>query len=417
MKRVLILAYDFPPFNSIGGQRPYSWYRYFKEFDIEPIVVTRHWDIDIKGPEDCYLPSDCRNVTTEETEYGTIIRAPFTPLLRDNLIKEKGKILSVLRKGLTVWQMMTEHSLPSSDARNSIYLAAKNYLKENKVDAIVATGEPFILFTHAYRLSKEFKTPWIADYRDGWSTNYHMSESRLQRWIQQRIHLPIEQKMVATAALITTAAPSFAKEISVLLEGKKVDVIYNGFFEEKFKDLKNISPKRKFTIAHAGTVYPFQKVETMMEGLRSFLQDHPKKEIELIFYGLNFQPDQLQRLKLLSKALPIAFTDRMAHDEMLQELASCQGLLLLATPDKHQIYAKVFDYMALQKPILLVENDKGPLAEMLGNSHFICDDAMAVHKALIQLLNSNQEQKESTANPVYTRRHQTELLARLILDQ
>jgi len=29
-KKVLILAYDFPPYVSVGGMRPYNWYRYLK---------------------------------------------------------------------------------------------------------------------------------------------------------------------------------------------------------------------------------------------------------------------------------------------------------------------------------------------------------------------------------------------------
>ncbi len=35
MKKVLILAYDFPPYVSVGGLRPYSWYKYFKEFGLK----------------------------------------------------------------------------------------------------------------------------------------------------------------------------------------------------------------------------------------------------------------------------------------------------------------------------------------------------------------------------------------------
>ena len=36
LKKALILAYDFPPFNSIGGQRPYAWLKYFREFGKTP---------------------------------------------------------------------------------------------------------------------------------------------------------------------------------------------------------------------------------------------------------------------------------------------------------------------------------------------------------------------------------------------
>ncbi len=34
MKKLLILAYDFPPYVSVGGLRPYAWYRYLKEYGV-----------------------------------------------------------------------------------------------------------------------------------------------------------------------------------------------------------------------------------------------------------------------------------------------------------------------------------------------------------------------------------------------
>ena len=36
MKKVLILAYDFPPYVSVGGLRPKAWLDYLSEFDVEP---------------------------------------------------------------------------------------------------------------------------------------------------------------------------------------------------------------------------------------------------------------------------------------------------------------------------------------------------------------------------------------------
>jgi len=44
MKKVLILAYDFPPYVSAGGLRPYYWYLYLKEFGVEPVVITWQWE-------------------------------------------------------------------------------------------------------------------------------------------------------------------------------------------------------------------------------------------------------------------------------------------------------------------------------------------------------------------------------------
>ncbi len=43
MKRLLILAYDFPPYVSVGGLRPYAWYKYLKEFGVNLLdSAARH---------------------------------------------------------------------------------------------------------------------------------------------------------------------------------------------------------------------------------------------------------------------------------------------------------------------------------------------------------------------------------------
>ena len=40
--KVLILCNDFPPVNSIGAERPYSWYKYFHNSGYYPIIITKN---------------------------------------------------------------------------------------------------------------------------------------------------------------------------------------------------------------------------------------------------------------------------------------------------------------------------------------------------------------------------------------
>src|SRR6185436_13284920 len=91
MKRVLILAYDFPPYASIGGQRPASWFRYFKSLGAEPTVVTRHWDVELKSYIDCLRPSASQEVTTTSNAHGTIIRVPYVQNIRDKMLTQLGE--------------------------------------------------------------------------------------------------------------------------------------------------------------------------------------------------------------------------------------------------------------------------------------------------------------------------------------
>ena len=50
--KALILCNDFPPINSIGSERPYSWFLYFKVNGIDPIVVTKNWINEANSPEE-----------------------------------------------------------------------------------------------------------------------------------------------------------------------------------------------------------------------------------------------------------------------------------------------------------------------------------------------------------------------------
>ena len=420
MKKALILAYDFPPFNSIGAQRPHAWLKYFKDFGLDPIVVTRHWDIEITGPDDCNLPSKNKRVTEETNEFGKIIRAPFFPSLRDRLISKTDLPTVFFRKGLSVWQLLTEHFIHSSDNKRPIYEAARAYLKDHKVDVIIACGEPFVLFRYAADLSKEFNTPWIGDYRDGWSTNYRWDDAKFYGIIQKSVQQKVEKRVTATATLLTTAAPSFSERLSALTGRKTEDipVVYNGYFEDKFEGLEETPLKSTFSVTHAGTLYYFQRVETFLAGLNIFLDKNPNAEIETTFYGLNYYPAQIDRIKKAAGKAKVFFTDKVPHERMLKELASSHLQLLLATPEKHQVYGKVFDYIASGRPTLMVENDKGPLEWILGfqKNSAIASTPEEVAKYLKeQYYNPEKQKRLNRESDNFTRRNKTGEFANLIL--
>lgn len=415
MKKLLILAYDFPPYNSIGAQRPFSWFNYLKEFGWEPIVVTRHWNDSIKNGIDYIKPSSKQKVEIEETEYGTIIRAPFKPNLRDKLLIRFGfDRFALLRRMLSLFYKMMEFHLSIFDNRTSIFKAANEYLKNHKVDAIIATGEPFILFKYASQLSKKYFIPWVADYRDGWSTNYN--RSKFDRIFYQNI----EKRLLKTTSCITTVSKAFSQQLKALSE-KSVFVVYNGFFAEKFDKLIPTSPKEKFVISFAGTLYPYQPIELFAEGLRIlFKQGTYKIKVQLI--GVDFYPEQAQRIKQCLAGLPVLIesTNRLPHNEALLKLSDSHLFLLPASANHAQIYAKVFDYLALTKPILLFKNDHGELAEIIEevNAGFVADSAEEIANIVYNLYNEWQQSGNVKCHSKnieqYSRKEQTKKLTILL---
>ena len=153
MKSVLILAHDFPPLNTIGAQRPYSWYKYFQNFNIQSTVITKNWNSDEKN---------------NDTENESIIKVDISSPIK-NETKNSNPIIGFVRKISTLVSIYFHHIFLSTSPKYSLYKAADNFLSNNKVDYIIATGEPLILFIYASKLSKKYNIPWIADYRSSWS--------------------------------------------------------------------------------------------------------------------------------------------------------------------------------------------------------------------------------------------------------
>lgn len=421
--RLLILAYDFPPNTSVGAQRPYGWFRYLKEFGIHPVVVTRHWD-EVRQPKDTIKPCGTE-VTVTESELGTIIRVPFRPNLRDRMLLRFGDRFPVPRKILSLWFTVAQYFVASADNRRNMYQAAREYLKDNPCNAVIATGEPFILFHYANMLSKDFKIPWVADYRDGWSMNYHAESGGFwPRMINDHIVRSIERKTVSTAKLISVAAPDLKSECrSLLVNDVPIQLVMNGFLEDVFKsiDLRKPQGESPFIILHSGTLYPYQPVEIFLDGLKSAIDTqsiHPN-ELQMMFLGLKYQPDAVSRVsKHIPSLIPyLSFSERMPHPEAIEVQSRADMFLLLASPKFKQIYAKVFDYVALRKPVLLCQDDCGPCSWIIDESGvgIKANSAWEVSKVIIQMRGVPfhiPAEKQKSAQ--FSRKHQTGILANLI---
>ncbi len=369
--KVLILAYDFPPLISIGGQRPFSWYNYLPGNGIGVTVITRQWDSHITSSLD-YVKEMPRAVVIEINESGAkVLRAGFSPNLRDKLLLRFGmQKLAPVRKLLSYFYSFAEHLSFLFDSKSSIYSEAESEIKKNRPDIIIATGEPFILFKYGSTLSSKFNIPWIADYRDNWTGNQgNYVQGFLQRQLN-KFYRGREKKYIASALLITTAAPTYAASLKNLHPDKEVEVIYNGYDEAHFGGLENIKPPTdKFVVTYGGTIYPHQNLEMFLDGLLDFISQNKisRGEIEVNFYGIDLQAEAKKRLLNYKKELDgyIIARPRIPYPDLLKKMRASHLLLLLSRKGADWLNAKVFDYLAVKRKIMLVENDHGILEYIL----------------------------------------------------
>lgn len=410
MKKVLILAYDFPPLISIGAQRPYSWYKYLPAEGWNVTIITRHWDATINSSED-YIKPTASNIVCEKNGGNKIIRVPYYPNLRDRLLLKYGTgRLVVLRKFLSLFYSVFEHLLLLLDAKSNIYREAEKELNSLKYDLIVATGEPFVLFRYGYLLGKKFDLPWVADYRDGWTTNQGNYRLNMLQKIQLAFFKTRERKYITTASFITTASPDYAKSLKKTFPNKNIEVIYNGFDETVFeKTAATTADKNTFYITYAGTIYAHQNLEMFLEGAEKFVTQHSLSQslFQIRFLGIDGQPAAKKRIENFELLKPyISFHPRIAYAAIPNLLRQSHILLLLSSPGADWLNAKIFDYLAAERCILLVQNDKGILEKIIkdntaGYAANSVDDVKNILNVEFQKFKSGNTFLNNTTNKNY----------------
>jgi glycosyltransferase involved in cell wall biosynthesis len=350
-RKILILTYDFPPYISVGGLRPNAWFKYFNEFGFHPIVVTRQWDNKYGDFRDYISSSESQETLKEEFQIGTILRAPYFPNFSNKLLlrygKEKYALMRKIYSGLTEF---IQFPLPIGPKR-TLYLTAREYLLKNKVDYIVVTGDPFILFKYASSLSKQFNIPWIADYRDPWTLNGEQNKS----WLVKRYFGFFENKYVKTASFITTVSKFVEFKIRKTNNTNvpPVHIISNGFDDEAIDDIKNINQNRKMlTISFVGTLYDWHPYVQFLKVCNDFF-DETNERFSIKFYGTNRNNEIINLVERDYKNLDgyIEVISKIPNKTLLTELAQDNVMLLF----NYYSYmgTKIFDYIAIKRKIIL----------------------------------------------------------------
>lgn len=354
MKKVLILAYDFPPYRSVGGLRPAAWFENFKNNGYYPVVVTRQWTP--SSGEVAYISaSDYSNVILEKHDHGMLVSAPYKPNVSNKLLLRFGvRRFQYARRMLSGITEIAQYFLPLGPKRD-VYLAAREYLKKEKVDIILATGDPFVMFHYASLLSKKFDIPWVADYRDPWTDGMYLKD----KIVLKRIFGRIEQRVVGSTSLISTVNPFFTQLLSKRHIGKQVVISANGFDDRAFTNLEATARSSDgLKMAFVGTIYDWNPLNEFLNGFLTFLRTNEHR-VELLFYGTNKNEEIQLFIDSHQEELrdSIRVIDSLPNKELIKKLNHVDLLVLFNYFEI--IGTKIYDYLALRKQILFCYTDYG----------------------------------------------------------
>jgi len=234
--------------------------------------------------------------------------------------------------------------------------AALGLLERETVSAIYSSSPPASGHLAALAASRLSGVPWVADFRDPWVTNDFVPLRRtgfldpIDRCLEGRVVSDADRLVLNTEELRS----DFRERYPDL--AWKFVTIPNGFDpEEEIPRPNGPSGTRPFTITHAGTLYGHRDPTPILEALSALVArgDLRPSEIRLRFLGSVAGPE---RWSPAFAAGPLSesvrFEPKVARADALRALASSDLLLLIQTGTELQVPRKLFEYLAVGKPIL-----------------------------------------------------------------
>lgn len=375
MKKVLVIAYYWPPSAGSGVQRWLKFVKYLRDYGWEPIIYTpENPDFDLKDP-----------ALLEEIPNGVlVVKHPiFEPFkLYQKLVGQKAdaQVNPVMKGGgkiswksrLALW-IRANCFIPDSRMfwiNPSIRFLTK-WLKNNPVDAMVSTGPPHSMHLIALGVKEKTNLPWLADFRDPWTNIDFYHELNLEPWADAWHHR-LEKKVVQTADHVVAVSNKSGKDYAEMTR-KPVSVITNGYDPADIDLSDSVFPDPGFIIIHIGMWGKARSHEAFWNGLVELRDENPsfKKELIVRIFGVvdPFVHDQIQYIEDKSW---IQFMPYIPHNEIIKEQRKATILLLSINRGPTApgiIPGKLFEYLALAKPIICmgpVEGDSAAIVQKSG---------------------------------------------------
>ena len=316
MKKILFIAYYFSPEKTVAAQRVSYWAKNIKEHvDIEVDVIT--------ASEQCI---------EETSRIDNIFHVPNS------------------RTGLL-------GHLFKSDLGATWFYDLKKYFSKNKkkYDVVVITGNPFLHFFIAKILKNTMGCKIVLDFRDPFAKNERNASTALS--------VKLKRKMLV---LFEYFFCEFADKIIVMNEGCKkllcsrqqeiIEIIDNGYDE---KSLNNATKKitvgnnSKKTIVYLGSFAVDRNIDNLLTS---------NKALGFAFDILHIG----KPLEGLDNHKGVTCTGLVSYSDAVGYAKGADIGLILASGKAFESTTKVFDYIGLKMPILIITNGKIKTGNLFG---------------------------------------------------
>jgi glycosyltransferase involved in cell wall biosynthesis len=352
VKRVLIVAYYFPPIGGIGSIRLTRF---------ASLLPDHGWDVTVLAPRD----------TPHE-------RDPQLTFPEDKVIRTRSIELSRIGRAVTLAGRSFDESRPSIRSRlrdlahrylffpdpqigwyPGAVLAGMRALHVERFDAIYSSAEPVTAHLVARTLSRRTGLPWVAESRDPLSGRLKPDDPHARRAGR------LEAAIAREATVMVMPTPTWAAHYGSIW-GREVAVLPNGH-DGRLPERR--APDQPH-LAHIGTYHAGRDdLTALWKGLALMRkrQSGPVPRIRLVGHPSSELAQEIHRYGLDDLVDDVGF---VPHEEAKLQMMSASMLVASGIKGgdavaRGWVPAKLFSYLASGVPVLYVSGPETDAATML----------------------------------------------------
>ena len=336
-RRVLLLAYHFPPLGGAGVQRTLKYVKYLPDFGWQPVTIT--------GPARGGALSD--------------------PTLLDELrgaavIRTRAALLPAwlpwrVRNTLSRWLLVADDQAGWGPFALA---AATRLIRRGGINALYTTSTPYTAHLVGLRLKRRFGLPWVADFRDPWAENTALKPPTA--WHRQRIR-GWEAQVMSAADRVTVVSEPMAAAMRAAypkLPPAHFLTLPNGYDPDDFlhAPLRPPEPEPHMTWVYSGSFYGERRAQPFLQALHAALAAGriPRARVRVRLVG-NVGQAAAEDVRSLGLQDVVELPGYLPHRESIGHLLAADALLLMVAPGPGSagvLTGKLFEYLAAAKPIL-----------------------------------------------------------------
>lgn len=393
-KRLLVIAYFFPPLAGGGVHRVLSFTRH---------LPAHGWDCTVvcAGEDDYWVRDDSLaarvNPATEvlRVRGGSALSALLKARRGGASGKRSGGVFAPLRSLADFFLLPDSYAGWSARARET----AATRLAAGGIDALLTTSPPDSVHLAGAALADRFRVPWIADFRDPWIGLHFRTPPT--PWHRAR-HRAMERAVLSRADLVLTASRTHADRIVAGGDSPRaLEHLPNGFEAHEAFDAgggssgavsaggSGPSTRASFRLVFTGTLSLMPDANTLLEALRVWLDRAPeaRERVSVTLAG-PYDTSYEARAEALGLSAVVRFPGALAHAESRALQKSADALLLWKPPGEGyatMVPGKLYEYLDASRPVVALlpsDDEAASLVRRAGGTVLPPGDVSALAREL-----------------------------------